>query len=311
MSIEIYVKQGMIESQDYEVWRRDVQNTPIGIIGGSGLYQIDALEERQEHSIETPYGQPSDALVTGEIAGVPVVFLARHGRQHHLIPSEIPFRANIYAMKKLGVRHLLSFSAVGSLTEDLAPLDMVLPDQFIDMTRLRKNTFFGEGAVAHISMADPTCQALAKRFSQSARSIAENQGFKLKTHGTYLCIEGPQFSTRAESHWYRSIGAQVIGMTNMPEARLAKEAQIAYITLGMVTDFDCWHPKEQHVTADYAIRNLLQNSQHAQEILLHFLQHLSEPLPESEAHQALRAGLVTPIENLSDSWKERIDVLIG
>ena len=311
MSIEIYVKQVMIESQKRELWRRDVQNTPIGIIGGSGLYQIDALEQRREHSIETPYGQPSDALVTGEIAGVPVVFLARHGRQHHLIPSEIPFRANIYAMKKLGVRHLLSFSAVGSLTEELAPLDMVLPDQFIDMTRQRKNTFFGEGAVAHISMADPTCKALAEHFAQSAITIAESKNFKLKTQGTYVCIEGPQFSTRAESHWFRSMGAQVIGMTNMPEARLAKEAQIAYISLGMITDYDCWHPKEKHVTADYAIKNLMQNSLHAQEILLHFLRDLKAPLPESEAHNALKAGLVTPLQSMSEDWQARIRVLIN
>lgn len=287
-----------------------MQNTPIGIIGGSGLYQIDALENRREHTVITPYGTPSDTLICGNIRGIPVVFLARHGRNHHLIPSEIPFRANIYALKQLGVRHLLSFSAVGSLDETLAPLDMILPNQFIDMTRQRKNTFFGEGAVAHVSMADPVCSRLAKLFATSATEIAKINGFTVKQDGTYVCIEGPQFSTRAESQWYRSLNAQVIGMTNMPEARLAKEAQIAYITLGMVTDFDCWHPKEQHVTADYAIRNLMKNSQHAQHILLHFLQQLSETLPESEAHQALHAGLVTPIESMSDSWKERIAILL-
>lgn len=288
-----------------------MQNTPIGIIGGSGLYQIDALENRQEHRIETPYGSPSDLLISGTIASVPVVFLARHGRQHHLIPSEIPFRANIFALKQLGVRHLISFSAVGSLHESLAPLDMILPDQFIDMTRQRKNTFFGEGVVAHVSMADPTCADLANVFARAANEVSKKQGFTIQQRGTYVCIEGPQFSTRAESNWYRSLDAKVIGMTNMPEARLAKEAQIAYITLGMVTDFDCWHPKEQHVTADYAIRNLMKNSQHAQEILLHFLQSLSEPLPESAAHSALHAGLVTPQEHMSEEWQTRIKVLLS
>ena len=288
-----------------------MQNTPIGIIGGSGLYQIDALENRQEHTIKTPYGSPSDLLISGTIAGVPVVFLARHGRKHHLIPSEIPFRANIFALKQLGVRHLISFSAVGSLHESLAPLDMILPDQFIDMTRQRKNTFFGEGVVAHVSMADPTCADLASIFAIAAHKVAKNQGFTIQKKGTYVCIEGPQFSTRAESNWYRSLNAKVIGMTNMPEARLAKEAQIAYITLGMVTDFDCWHPKEQHVTADYAIRNLMKNSQHAQEILLHFLKSLSEPLPDSAAHTALRAGLVTPQEQMSEEWQARMQVLLN
>lgn len=287
-----------------------MHTTPIGIIGGSGLYQLDALEQRQEHSIQTPYGAPSDSLVTGTLAGVPLVFLARHGRQHHLIPSDIPFRANIYALKQLGVRHLISFSAVGSLDESLAPLDMILPDQFIDMTRLRHNTFFGDGVVAHVSLADPVCSRLVSQFADTARHVAHSRGFQLKTGGTYLCIEGPQFSTRAESHWYRSMGAQVIGMTNMPEARLAREAQMAYITLGMVTDYDCWHPREQHVTADYAIRNLMKNSQHAQEILLQFIQQLSAPLPESEAHQALRAGLVTPIDKMDADWKTRIENLL-
>lgn len=226
----------------------------IGILGGSGLYQMSALENVREHLIDTPYGKPSDVLVSGQIDGINVVFLARHGRGHRLIPSEVPYRANIHALKQCGVRYLLSFSAVGSLREDMAPLDMVLPDQFIDLTKQRASTFFGNGAVAHVSMAEPVCSLVADALARAVQKVGATDPVRLHREGTYVCIEGPQFSSMAESNWYRSMGASVIGMTNMPEAKLAKEAQIAYATLAMVTDYDCWHPKEAHVSADSTLR---------------------------------------------------------
>lgn len=283
----------------------------IGIIGGSGLYHIDMLENIKEHDIDTPYGKPSDVLVSGRIAGVPVVFLARHGRTHHLIPSRVPYRANIYALKRLGVRYLLSFSAVGSLSEGIRPLDLVLPDQFIDMTKHRIGTFFDDGAVAHVSMAHPVCPAITKVLAQAVADLDTNEQVHLHKTGTYLCIEGPHFSSKAESHWFRSMGANIIGMTNMPEAKLAREAQIAYATLAMVTDYDCWHPRESHVTADMAIANLKKNAERAQHIAISAIKRISESMPESDAHSALKSALITPRESMNASAREFVDVLMG
>lgn len=278
----------------------------IGVIGGSGLYHMAALENAQEQRIDTPYGPPSDAIVTGEVQGVPVAFLARHGRGHRLIPSEVPYRANIHALRQLGVRYLVSLSAVGSLREELRPLDMVLPDQFIDMTRRREGTFFGAGAVAHVSMAQPVCPAVSDVLARALAAAGLNDKVRLHRGGTYLCIEGPQFSTRAESHWYRSMGASVIGMTNMPEARLALEAQMAYATLAMVTDYDCWNPREANVTATSAIANLLQNAEHAQAIAAHAIGILGRELPVSQAHTALDAALVTPRDAMAPEVLARL-----
>jgi 5'-methylthioadenosine phosphorylase len=232
-----------------------MQPIRIGILGGSGLYRMEGLTEQREHRIDTPFGAPSDALMLGKLNGVDVAFLARHGRAHGLIPGEIPFRANIYAMKTLGVQYLLSVSAVGSMREGIAPLDMVLPDQFIDLTRQRAGSFFGDGAVAHVSLADPVCSVLRAVLAQAFED-ARFDDIRLHPSGTYVCIEGPAFSTRAESLWYRSMGASVIGMTNMPEARLAREAEIAYATLALATDWDCWHPQQACVTAEMAMANL-------------------------------------------------------
>lgn len=281
----------------------------IGIIGGSGLYQMSALENVQEHVVDTPYGHPSDVLVTGTISGTPVVFLARHARGHRLIPSEVPYRANIHALKQCGVRYLLSFSAVGSLREEMAPLDMVLPDQFIDLTRQRSGTFFGDGAVAHVSMAQPVCPALSATLANAVRHVGKADPIRLHEGGTYVCIEGPQFSSQAESHWYRSMGASVIGMTNMPEAKLAREAQIAYATLAMVTDYDCWHPREAHVTADMAIANLMRNAQRAQSIAAEATRMIAATKPDSIAHTALSTALVTPWDAMSEACRHRLDVL--
>ena len=269
----------------------------IGIIGGSGLYQMDALKGAQEHLMTTPFGAPSDALVTGRVDGVPVAFLARHARGHRLLPHEVPYRANIYAMKQLGVRYLLSVSAVGSLREDFKPLDMVLPDQFIDLTKWRDSTFFGQGAVAHVSMAQPVCPKSASVLARAVRKVlaqeAPGHGVTLHESGTYVCIEGPQFSSAAESNWYRSMGGGVIGMTNMPEAKLAREAQIAYATLALVTDFDCWHPREAHVSADMALSNLFKNAGRAQQVVAEAIRLLGADAPASDAHSALKGALVT------------------
>lgn len=284
-------------------------DTLIGVLGGSGLYQMEALCDVREHDITTPFGSPSDIVVTGKIDGIDVAFLARHGRSHRLIPSEVPYLANIWALKSLGVRYLISVSAVGSLREEMRPLDMVLPDQFIDQTRLRTSTFFGNGAVAHVSMAQPVCPALSALLAQAIE--AENfRGLKLHKEGTYVCIEGPAFSSSAESLWYRSMGADIIGMTNMPEAKLAREAQIAYATLALVTDYDCWHPKEAHVTAEMAITNLMKNVEHAQRVLVRAINLISKSMPRSIAHTALVSGLVTPAETMSPPVRQRLDVIL-
>ena len=283
----------------------------VAVVGGSGLYQMDALEDVQELDIDTPYGKPSDAIMTGRVGGVAVAFLARHGRGHRLVPSEIPFRANIYALKTLGVRYLVSLSAVGSLRQDLRPLDMVLPDQFIDLARRRESTFFGNGAVAHVSMAQPVCAQLADVLARAAAAPGLPQEQRLHRGGTYVCIEGPQFSTMAESHWYRSMGASVIGMTNMPEAKLAREAQMAYASLAMVTDYDCWNPREPHVTSDFAIANLMKNASHAQHIARAAVLLLGAERPASDAHTALATALISRPEHLQGAVRERVQTLLA
>lgn len=287
----------------------------VGVIGGSGLYQMDALQDAQEHALDTPFGAPSDVLVTGRVHGVPVAFLARHGRGHRLLPSELPYRANIYALKMLGVRYVLSLSAVGSMREEFRPLDIVLPDQFIDLTKRRESTFFGQGAVAHVSMAQPVCAATSGVLARAVRSVlaadSEAGGIRLHEGGTYVCIEGPQFSSLAESQWYRSMGAGVIGMTNMPEAKLAREAQLAYATLAMVTDYDCWHPHEDNVNANAALANLFQNAGRAQRIVAEAIRLLGQEQPPSAAHTALQNALVTQPEAMAPEVHQRLAALLS
>lgn len=287
----------------------------VGIIGGSGLYQMDALQGAQEHAMSTPFGAPSDVLVTGRVHGVPVAFLARHARGHRLLPSEVPYRANVHAMKQLGVRYLLSVSAVGSLREDFKPLDMVLPDQFIDLTKRRESSFFGQGAVAHVSMAQPVCPAAAAALARAVRGVLAAEGaadgVTLHEGGTYVCIEGPQFSSLAESSWYRGMGAGVIGMTNMPEAKLAREAQMAYATLAMVTDYDCWHPREAHVTTSMALANLLQNAGRAQQVVAEAVRLLGSEQPASTAHGALQNALVTQPDAMAPEVRARLALLLA
>jgi 5'-methylthioadenosine phosphorylase len=287
----------------------------VGVIGGSGLYQMDALQDVQEHVLDTPFGRPSDAIITGRVHGVPVVFLARHARGHRLLPSEVPYRANLYAFKQLGVRYVLSLSAVGSLRADFKPLDIVLPDQFIDLTKRRDSSFFGQGAVAHVSMAQPVCLTTRDVLARAVRGVLAADesaaGLTLHDSGTYVCIEGPQFSSLAESRWYQSMGAGVIGMTNMPEAKLAREAQMAYATLAMVTDFDCWHPREAHVTANMALANLFKNAARAQRIVAEAVRILGSEQPPSEAHSALQNALITQPDAMAPEVRARLAALLG
>lgn len=282
----------------------------IGIIGGSGLYKLgDALKDVAEVQVTTPFGSPSDALILGTLQGTRVAFLARHGRNHTLLPSELPFRANIYAMKQLGVEYLISASAVGSLKEEVKPLDMVVPDQFIDRTKNRVSTFFGEGVVAHIAFGDPVCNQLAGILADVIASLELPQ-VTLHRGGTYVCMEGPAFSTKAESRLYRSWGATVIGMTNLPEAKLAREAEIAYATLALVTDYDCWHPDHDSVTVEMVIANLQRNAVNAQKVIQETVRRLSENLPRSDAHSALKYAILTPLDRVPAATKEKLQLLL-
>jgi 5'-methylthioadenosine phosphorylase len=281
----------------------------IGIIGGSGLYKMEALKDVQEIRLDTPFGPPSDALIVGTLEGTPVAFLARHGRNHHLMPSELPFRANIHAMKQLGVKYIISASAVGSLKEEVKPLDMVVPDQFIDRTRNRVSTFFGEGIVAHIGFGHPVCQTLAGILANAIASL-NLPDVTLHREGTYVCMEGPAFSTIAESHLYRSWGGTVIGMTNLPEAKLAREAEIAYVTLALATDYDCWHPEHDHVTVDLVIANLHQNAANAQQVIQETVRRISANPPASKAHSALKNAILTPLDKVPSQTKEKLALLL-
>lgn len=282
----------------------------IAVIGGSGLYDMQGLEDIQEIHLHTPYGPPSDAIRVGRLGQARVAFLARHARGHKLLPSEIPFLANIWALKSLGVRYLLSVSAVGSLCEPFAPLDLVLPDQFIDHTRGRPRSFFGEGAVAHVSLADPVCPDLQALVWTEAQTLGFGRG-RVHRGGTYICIDGPQFSTRAESLMYRQWGAQVIGMTNLPEARLAREAEIAYATLALVTDYDCWRERTEAVTAEIAVARLMENAANAQTLLAKVVGRLHLSRPASKAHQALGPALITPVSAMSEVAREKLQPLLA
>jgi 5'-methylthioadenosine phosphorylase len=263
----------------------------------------------EEVQLDTPFGPPSDALIVGTLDGTPVAFLARHGRNHHLMPSELPFRANIHAMKQLGVEYLISASAVGSLKEEAKPLDMVVPDQFIDRTKNRVSTFFGEGIVVHIAFADPVCSKLAGVLADAVASL-ELPNVTLHRGGTYVCMEGPAFSTKAESHLYRSWGATVIGMTNLPEAKLAREAEIAYATLALVTDYDCWHPDHDSVTVEMVIANLQGNATNAQKVIQETVRRLSDNPPVSEAHSALKFAILTQLDKVPAATKEKLELLL-
>lgn len=282
----------------------------IAVIGGSGLYSMQGLQQVQELRVDTPYGATSDAIAVGRLGDVQVAFLARHARGHKLLPSEIPFLANIWALKSLGVRYLLSVSAVGSLIEEAAPLDLVLPDQFIDHTRGRPRSFFGAGVVAHVSLAEPICPALQGLAARVAQSHGFGRG-QVHQGGTYVCIDGPQFSTRAESLMYKQWGATVIGMTNLPEARLAREAEMAYATLALVTDYDCWRERTEAVSADMAMANLMENAAQAQALVTRVIERLDQERPDSAAHTALSSALITPLRDMDTAQRQRLAPLLG
>jgi 5'-methylthioadenosine phosphorylase len=278
----------------------------IGVIGGSGLYQMNELKNIEEVRITTPFGDPSDAFITGTLDGVPVAFLSRHGRGHRILPSEINYRANIFGFKKIGVEWLISVSAVGSMKEHIAPLDIVIPDQMFDQTKRRIGTFFGSGVVGHIGFAHPLCPNLSGLLERSCTQSS------VKTHigGTYICIEGPQFSTKAESRIYRQWGVDIIGMTNLPEAKLAREAEICYATMALVTDYDCWHESEDVVTIESVIACLMKNVNNARNILRTAVKGL--PLPRNcECGTALASGVITQREFIPEKTYKDLELLIG
>jgi len=281
----------------------------VGIIGGSGLYKIDGLENTQEVLIDTPFGAPSDKILVGDLEGVKVAFLARHGLSHSFTPSEVPYRANIYAMKKLGVKYILSASAVGSLQEQHRPLDIVLADQFIDKTTRRISTFFGEGIVAHVSFGDPICKNL-KQVLADAIADVNIPNIHVATSGTYVTMEGPAFSSKAESNLHRSWGAAVIGMTNGTEAKLAREAEIAYATMCMVTDFDCWHPDHDSVTVEMVVKTLHQNADNARATIKAAVKRIGQNPPSSEAHSALKFAIMTPLDKAPKATLHKLDALL-
>lgn len=287
----------------------DVVEPLIGIIGGSGLYDLEGLEDRTWARVPTPWGAPSDALLFGRLAGVACVFLARHGRGHVLSPSAINYRANIDAMKRVGVTEIISLSAVGSLTERLPPGHFVIVEQFIDRTYARKTSFFGEGCVAHVSVADPVCPRLGSALARAAAAA----GVSYTRGGTYLVMEGPQFSTRAESELYRSWGVAVIGMTNMPEAKLAREAELCYATLAMVTDYDCWHPDHEHVTVEAVVSVLRENVKRAGVLLQAVLPNLARPRPPCTAGcaHALDHAIITAPAMRSREALAKLDAVAG
>ena len=281
-------------------------NAKIGVIGGSGLYSMPGFEAHEEYVIDTPWGHPSDPYVIGTLAGKQVAFLARHGRGHRIPPSELNFRANIYGFKKLGVERIVSLSAVGSLKEEHRPLEFVIPDQFFDRTRGRVSTFFGEGLVAHISFAHPICPQLA----QVVHSACQQAGVVAKNGGTYLCMEGPAFSTLAESNLYRSWGMDVIGMTNLQEAKLAREAEICYVTVAMVTDYDCWHPEHDAVTVTDIIANLTNNAANAAKVVAATIAAMPEAR-ECKCGSALAHALITDKKAVPAATRQKLDLLVG
>jgi len=278
----------------------------IGIIGGSGLYAMPGFEAHEQVAIDTPWGSPSEKFVLGTLSGKPVAFLARHGRGHRISPSELNFRANIWGMKSLGVERILSLSAVGSLKEEHRPLDFVIPDQFFDRTRGRVSTFFGEGLVAHISFADPVCPQVSGVAYESCQAA----GVSAKKGGTYLCMEGPAFSTKAESNVYRSWGMDVIGMTNLQEAKLAREAEICYVTIAMVTDYDCWHAEHDAVTVNDIIANLMKNVENAAKVVAEAVARMPEAR-SCKCGAALSHAIITDRKAVPDSTRKKLDLLIG
>jgi 5'-methylthioadenosine phosphorylase len=278
----------------------------IGIIGGSGLYSMAGLTKTREITVKTPFGEPSDAIVLGLLEGKRVAFLARHARGHRILPGEINFRANVYAMKLLGVERIISVSAVGSLKEELRPGEFLVVDQFVDRTKNRVSTFFGEGLVAHVGFDKPTCVQVSGVLADASVHC----GVKVHRRGTYVCIEGPQFSTLAEANMHRQLGFEVIGMTNVTEAKLAREAEICYATIAMITDFDCWHPEHESVTASQIIATLVQNAENAQRVLREAVRAMPDER-SCKCGAALKHALVTDMKLVPKATKKKLEAIIG
>ncbi|PYN09033.1 MAG: S-methyl-5'-thioadenosine phosphorylase [Candidatus Rokuibacteriota bacterium] len=278
----------------------------VGVIGGSGLYELEGLTNVRWRRVRTPFGDPSDEFCTGELEGRPVVFLPRHGRGHRLTPTELNFRANVWGLKSLGVEWIVSVSAVGSMKEDIRPLDLVIPGQFIDLTKRRASSFFGEGIVAHVPMADPVCGPLGDVLDKAARAT----GSRVHRGGTYVCIEGPQFSTRAESRVYRSWGVDVIGMTNMPEAKLAREAELCYATLALATDYDVWHDTHAAVSVEVVVANLMKNVATAKDVLRRVIPAIGGARL-CECPRLLENAVITSPPAFPHATRRRLDLLIG
>lgn len=281
-----------------------MEDIKIGIIGGSGIYDIEGVENVETVEVDTPYGSPSDKIIVGVLEGVKFAFLPRHGRGHKISPTELNFRANIYALKKLGVEKVLSISAVGSLKEELKPRDFIIPDQLFDRTKNRASTFFGDGLVAHIGFAEPFCA----RLSQVAYDTARQIGLSVHKGGTYICMEGPQFSTKAESNVYRQLGFSVIGMTALPEAKLAREAEMCYITVALVTDYDCWKEDEE-VSVEKILENLSANSENAKKFIKTILPKLKDP-DTCVCSSALATALITPADAVPKKTLEKVQLLV-
>src|SRR5579885_288937 len=282
----------------------------IAVIGGSGLYRMEGMTGLEEVTVRTPFGDPSDAITIGNVADVPIAFLPRHGRGHRISPTEIPVRANIWALKSLGVEWVISVSAVGSLREDIAPRDLVIPDQLFDRTRSRVNSFFEHGIVVHCTFAEPFCPTLSRLLLESARELGD---VRVHAGGTYVCMEGPLFSTKAESNVYRKLGMDVIGMTALPEAKLAREAELCYATIACATDYDCWHEAEESVSVDLVVANLSANIANAQRIL----QDVARKIPTERTQlacgcaHALETAIITDRSLIPSEAKERYQLLIG
>ncbi|MFC1566763.1 S-methyl-5'-thioadenosine phosphorylase [bacterium] len=275
----------------------------LGVIGGSGLYEIDGIKIINEIEVDTPFGKPSDKVIVGELNNKLIGFLPRHGRGHKLLPGEINYRANIYALKKLGAKAVLSVSIVGSMKEQVKPGDMVVVDQFIDLTKQRASTFFGEGIAGHTAFADPVCGSMSEALYNSAKGL----GYSIQKTGTYVCMEGPQFSTRAESNVYRSWGVDVIGMTNMPEAKLAREAGMCYAVIALVSDYDCWHKSEEVVTVELVVKILNELSEKAKKILIDVIPKLNSN-PNCNCHESIDSVIITSPDAFPKETKEKLAI---
>ena len=284
-----------------------IEQAKLGVIGGSGFYSINGIDCEKEFEVDTPYGKPSDSIRIFNIGNLELAFIARHGRNHKYNPTEVPYKANIWALRSIGVRWIIAPSAVGSLQEQIRPLDIVIPDQFIDRTHHRPATFFNEGVVAHVMMSDPFCSNLSSLLCDVGEDHIPG-GRQLHRAGTYLAMEGPAFSTRAESNLYRQWGCSIIGMTNHTEARLAREAEIAYASLSMVTDYDCWNQSQDEVNVEMIIENLRINTLVANKIVYETAKRIDDERPNSKAHQALRDGLMTSKENASKQAESKVKI---